>query len=122
MQFRGILPVLKVTDFETSLGFYQDVLGFSMAWRSFEEGVHSAGLKLGETAVMLTNGEHVGPGKPCFTGTLYFEMTGVREFWERVNGKAPVVWPPSEMEYGTLEFGIHDVDGYTLAFSEQRAS
>ena len=78
-----------------------------------------ASLALGKTVIMLSTGQHLGEGKPGFTGTLYFEMTGVREFWELVHDKAPVAWPLGEMDYGTLEFGVRDPDGYTFAFSEQ---
>jgi hypothetical protein len=30
----------------------------------------------------------------------------------------PTGWPLEAMEYGQQEFGIHDLDGYTLAFAE----
>jgi hypothetical protein len=35
-----------------------------------------------------------------------------------VKGAVTVVWPLDTIDYGTLEFGIRDLDGYTLAFSE----
>ena len=118
MEFHRVMPVLKVTDFETALRFYQEVLGFVVQWRFEDDGGQTAALELGETTIMLSTGEHLGVGKPVFTGTLYVDMTGVREFWERVNNRAPTVWPLEEMDYGTLEFGIRDPDGYVLAFSE----
>ena len=118
MEWRTIMPVLKVSDFETSVKFYQEVLGFTLTWRSQD----TAALESGGAALMLSTGDHLGPGKPTFTGTLYFETPGgVRDLWARLQSKAPVVWPLSEMDYGTLEFGIRDPDGYTLAFSEDRA-
>ncbi len=122
MDFRAIMPVLKVSDFERSLQFYQDVLGFAVTWRAKDDGVETAALDLGSTAIMLSTGLYLGAGKPGFTGTLYIEMgSGVSEYWERIGTKSPVAWPLAQMEYGTLEFGIRDPDGYTLAFSEQRA-
>ena len=45
-------------------------------------------------------------------------MVGVREFFERVKGRAEVVWPLEAMDYGQREFSIRDGDGYTLAFAE----
>jgi uncharacterized glyoxalase superfamily protein PhnB len=45
-------------------------------------------------------------------------MSGVQEFFDRVKGRAEVVWPLEAMEYGQREFGVRDGDGYTLAFAE----
>jgi hypothetical protein len=38
-----------------------------------------------------------------------------------VKDQVEVVWPLEAMSYGTLEFGIHDCNGYTLAFAEERS-
>ena len=121
MPIRAIMPVLKVHDFEGTLRFYEDILGFTSAWRTRDEGGETALLEWGDASVMLSTGQHLGAGKPAFTGTLYFEMTGVPELWERLQSKTTVVWPLSQMDYGTMEFGIRDPEGYTLAFSEDRA-
>jgi hypothetical protein len=67
--------------------------------------------------LLLSTGSHLGD-KPQFTGTLYFQIHGVREYLERVRHKAGVVWPLEATDYGQLEFGIRDCDGYTVAFSE----
>jgi uncharacterized glyoxalase superfamily protein PhnB len=53
------------------------------------------------------------------TGSLYFGGSGVAALYEQVNGRATKVWPLSDMEYGTKEFGIRDPDGYVLAFAEE---
>jgi len=74
----------------------------------------------GAAEIMLSNGTHLG-GTPAFTGTLYFSITGVREYWEKLEARVDVVWPLNQMDYGSLEFGIHDLAGYTLAFSEPSA-
>ena len=74
-------------------------------------------LQAGATALLLSTGPHLGD-RPQFTGTLYFHMAGVQEFFERVKSQAEVVWPLEAMDYGQREFGIRDGDGYTLAFAE----
>jgi hypothetical protein len=53
------------------------------------------------------------------SGTLYFNTEDVRQFYAAVKDSVEIVWPLAVMEYGTVEFGIHDCDGYTLAFAEQ---
>ena len=115
------MPLLKVHDFEGALRFYEDILGFTSAWRTRDEGGETALLEWGDASVMLSTGQYLGVGKPAFTGTLYFEMTDVALLWERLQSQTTVVWPLSTMDCGTMEFGIRDPEGYTLAFSEDRA-
>jgi uncharacterized glyoxalase superfamily protein PhnB len=66
---------------------------------------------------MLSTGSHLG-GRPAFTGTLYFETTGVRTLYARIKDRVEIVWPLDAMDYGSIEFGVRDPDGYMLAFSE----
>lgn len=119
--FKGIMPVLHVTDIDLSIHFYRDLLGFQLVWREANDGegencmLESSGLTL-----MLSTGDHLG-GPPAFTGTLYFATVGVAALWETVKDHAQIVWPLENMSYGTLEFGIRDPDGYMLAFAEERA-
>ncbi len=47
-------------------------------------------------------------------------MTGVQEFFESIKSKVAIIWPLETMEYGQLEFGIRDPDGYTLAFAQEQ--
>ena len=117
--FQKIVPVLRVSDMQKSLDFYTAVLGFSICWRAAHDGSgENAMLQAGATDLLLSTGSHLG-GKPLFTGTLYFHMKGVRDFFERINGTVEIVWPLETMDYGQTEFGIHDCDGYTLAFAEE---
>ncbi len=74
-------------------------------------------LQAGATELLLSTGSHLGD-KPQFTGTLYFHMSGVRDFFEKVRPNAQVVWPLEKMDYGQMEFGLRDCDGYVLAFAE----
>jgi catechol 2,3-dioxygenase-like lactoylglutathione lyase family enzyme len=117
-EFKKIVPVLKVSDMQKSVGFYTGVLGFSVVWRAANDGGgENCMVQAGITDLLLSTGSHLGD-KPQFTGTLYFHMEGVEEFFERVRNKAEVVWPLETMDYGQREFGIRDSDGYTLAFAE----
>jgi catechol 2,3-dioxygenase-like lactoylglutathione lyase family enzyme len=119
IRMRSVMPVLRVSNLERALRFYQGLLGFRLAWRAGNDGGgENCMLESGDVALMLSTGSHLG-GTPRLTGTLYFNMTRVRELYEALKDRAEIAWPPSEMEYGTLEFGIHDPDGYTLAFAEE---
>jgi uncharacterized glyoxalase superfamily protein PhnB len=117
-QFLRVVPVLKVADMQRAVDFYTSVLGFQVGWRAANDGEgENCMLQAGTTDVLLSTGSHLG-GEPHFTGTLYFNMEGVREFFERIKDRVEIVWPLETMDYGQTEFGIHDRDGYTLAFAE----
>ena len=119
--FHKIVPVLKVTDLERALAFYTAVLGFVVRWENTNDGGGAnAMLDAGEANVLLSTGSHLGD-TPAFTGTLYFNMTGVQEFFEQIKERVEIVWPLENMEYGQKEFGIRDSDGYLLAFAEELA-
>jgi catechol 2,3-dioxygenase-like lactoylglutathione lyase family enzyme len=116
--FKKIVPVLKVSDLDRSVGFYAGVLGFTVMWRAPNEGGgENCMLQAGATSILLSTGAHLG-GSPLFTGSLYFDMEGVQGYFDRIKSKVEIVWPLEKMDYGQIEFGIRDSDGYTLAFAE----
>ena len=117
-KFQQIVPVLRVSDMQRSVAFYTGVLDFTVAWQAANDGGgENCMLQGGAANLLLSTGSHLG-NKPHFTGTLYFHMAGVREFFEKVKHRAEIVWPLETMDYGQTEFGIKDCDGYTLAFAE----
>jgi catechol 2,3-dioxygenase-like lactoylglutathione lyase family enzyme len=119
VMFQKIVPILKVSDMQKATDFYTGVLGFTVAWRKPNDGGgENCMLQAGAADLLLSTGSHLGD-KPQFTGTLYFDMTGVQEFFERIKQQVEVVWPLEMMDYGQEEFGIRDLDGYTLAFAEK---
>jgi catechol 2,3-dioxygenase-like lactoylglutathione lyase family enzyme len=98
--FKRIVPMLKLSDMQKSVGFYTGVLGFSVAWPAANDGGGlNSMLQAGATALLLSTGSQLG-GRPWFTGTLYFHTAGVQEFFEWVKGRAEVVWPLEAMDHG----------------------
>jgi catechol 2,3-dioxygenase-like lactoylglutathione lyase family enzyme len=117
-EFQKIVPVLKVADLQRAVDFYTGVLGFTVAWRNANDGGgDNCMLQAGAADLLLSTGAQLGD-KPQFTGTLYFHMTGLEEFFERMKKQVEIVWPLEAMDYGQKEFGIRDGDGYTFAFAE----
>jgi uncharacterized glyoxalase superfamily protein PhnB len=117
-RLKKTIPVLKVTDLQQSIDYYTVTFGFKLRWRSPNDGGgENCMLEMGDVCLMLSTGSHLG-GKPEFTGTIYFDMEGVEEFYEQVKDRVELVWPLEVMDYGTKEFGVRDCNGYTLAFSE----
>ena len=110
---REVMPLLLVNDLEETLCFYTEVLGFQLCWKDGD----TASVEQGHARLMFSTGENLGC-EPSLSGTLYFYPEDVRSTWERVSSKAAVEWPLQKMDYGTVEFGIRDPNGYILAFAE----
>ncbi len=120
VRLKSVMPVLRVSDLDKALHFYRGLLGFGLVWRADNDGDgENCMLESGDVALMLSTGSHLGD-TPRLTGTLYFNMMGVSELYEALKDRVEIAWPLSEMDYGTLEFGIHDPEGYTLAFAQER--
>jgi catechol 2,3-dioxygenase-like lactoylglutathione lyase family enzyme len=76
--FKRIVPVLKVSDMQKSVAFYTGVLGFSVAWRAANDGGGENCMVRADAAdLLLSTGSHLGD-RPHFTGTLYFNLSGVQ--------------------------------------------
>jgi catechol 2,3-dioxygenase-like lactoylglutathione lyase family enzyme len=117
-QLRKTVPVLRVIDLSRSADFYTRILGFELQWRTPDDGDgEMAMLAAGDVALLLSTGSHLGD-IPRFTGTLYFDMQGMTEFYEQIKDQVELIWPLEKMDYGQTEFGLRDPDGYTLAFAE----
>ena len=116
----GIMPALRVADMQKAVEWYTDRLGFELCWRKpGDGGGENSMLRAGAVTMMLSTGQHLGE-KPALTGTLYFNVADVGNLYDSVKDKVDLVWPLETMEYGTVEFGVRDCDGYVLAFAEQR--
>src|SRR5947209_735616 len=99
-EIEKVVPVLKVSDMRKSVAFSTGVLGFTVGWRTANDGGgENCMLLAGAASLLLSTGSHLGD-RPQFTGTLYFHMSGVQEFFERVRHKAEIVSPLESMEYG----------------------
>lgn len=116
--FQQIVPVLKVSDMQRAVDFYTGVLGFKICWRAANDGGgENCMIEAGDATLLLSTGSHLGD-KPQFSGTFYFNMVGVQDFFDQIKQQAEIVWPLEKMDYGQTEFAIRDRDGYTLAFAE----
>jgi catechol 2,3-dioxygenase-like lactoylglutathione lyase family enzyme len=106
------------SDMDRAVAFYTGTLGFALVWRQANDGGgENCMLAAGPAEILLSTGSHLGD-KPAFTGTLYFNMEHVSEFYERIKDMVEIVWSLEKMDYGQTEFGIRDRDGYMLAFAE----
>lgn len=54
-----------------------------------------------------------------FSGTLYFTVPDVDQYFASLPDTVEVAWPVQDMAYGSREFGVIDCNGYHLAFQQQ---
>ena len=111
----SITPLLKCADLEATKAFYATVLGFEVC--DSAEATCTVQLAGG---TMIFTAQDLWPGAPACTGTIYFSVPNVDEYYSSVRDRATVRWPLENMPYGTREFAVADCNGYTLGFAEHR--
>jgi lactoylglutathione lyase len=125
--FASVTPNLIVRDIDRSTAFYRDVLGFGV-----KQTVPDAApfvfvwLERDGVPVFLNDpkaAEHDYPGastRPAGgTATLFFIVSGVDAFHERVKAQTRIVMPIKTQFYGMREFAVEDPDGHILTFAER---
>ncbi|WP_404349240.1 VOC family protein [Sutcliffiella horikoshii] len=99
---------LEVTNMERSIGWYTEVLGFSVRWHDVENGY--AAIEMGETPLTLVRAEKVTPGTHCllnfYSADIYVAHMKLAERGVSVD---------DVIDYGAvLSFEFKDPDGHTL--------
>ncbi|MFI5174256.1 MAG: VOC family protein [Terriglobia bacterium] len=116
--FTRITPRLPVKDFQRSLAFYRDTLGFRVNLLWPEDAP--------TFAILDREGVSVGvfvptPEYPVQIGyaELYLETTKVQSLHAVLKGRLPIEWGPEVYSYGRREFAVRDPDGYLIIFTEE---
>ena len=129
----ALVPELAVTDCAASLGFYRDILGFTVRYQRPEEGF--AYLALGEAELML---DEIGKGhtfddgqppaaRPFGRGLdLRIRVAAIAPLLAGLRRhRIPLLLEPEERWYrrdatalGQRQFVVADRDGYLLRFCE----
>ena len=128
---KGLVPEFWCSDFEASLRFYTQVLGFAVTQRRASD--RHAYLERGDAQLMIAHWQQDGTWepapleKPYGRGVNFFILVeDVRALYGRVlsAGLDPFVklhttwyWRTDRMDERT-EFGLLDPDGYLLRFSQ----
>ena len=107
--------LMKCNDIEETKSFYSEVLRFEVS--DTAEGTCSV-QKAGGTMIFST-GDNLGDS-PGMSGTVYFFVPQVDEYFEAIRDNVDVQWPLQDMSYGTREFGIKDCNGYNIAFAQNQ--
>lgn len=106
---------LHPKDFIVGKNFYQDILQFPIVheWDNGEKD-RGAMFDVGGTVLELITAKH---GYRLPQGTdIALEVPDVHGLWEKLNGKAPVIFPPRDNALGDTSFRIADPDGFEITF------
>ena len=106
VEFQGVTPILRVADFDASVAYYVDVLGFALDWQDGRFG----SVTRGDVSLMLCEGSQGQAGTWMYIGVsdadaLHEEL---RERGARIRN------PPTNYPWGSRELHVFDLDGHVL--------
>ena len=110
----SIQLLLKCHDVETTKSFYDEILDFNVS----DSENNTCTVEKDGGRILFTS-EELWSGSPKCTGTIYFFIENVDEYYASIKYKAIITWPLETMSYGTREFGVKDYDEYILAFAQR---
>jgi len=113
----SVRPMFYTADFEGTLAFYTDVLGFKLEVQLDENGWADLSRDTIEVMIAKPN-EHMPFYKAMFTGSIYFNVEDVDALWAELKDKTNVCYPIETFDYGMREFAIFDNNGYLLQFGQ----
>ena len=112
---------IRPADFEASLAFYRDVLGWSVTdtWggNGMERG---AALSGGGVKVVLAErrAESTGNGSESNGPDVHLDIHDIDERFRSLPKGTHVVIEPQSTHWGTRWFVVRDPDGHLIAFEE----
>jgi catechol 2,3-dioxygenase-like lactoylglutathione lyase family enzyme len=120
MRITGIVPQLRTTDMASSIRFYTEKLGFSVAFKYQD---FYAGIRAGDQLFHLKLVDEKDPSIPYVDAGehfhLYLETNGVVDFAARLKANGvELVKNVHETPWKTREIVIHDDQGHTLYLGE----
>ena len=129
MNFNGLIPELSVGDFDKSLHFYKQLIGFKVEYERIESKFAFLSLRDSQIMIEQINGNwETGELNYPFGRGINFqiEVENVDELYDRLkNNNYPIKIEMQENWYrankklfGNKEFLVMDPDGYLLRFAQ----
>jgi uncharacterized glyoxalase superfamily protein PhnB len=107
----GVTPILRVADFQASLDYYVNALGFELDWGS--DGFGS--VSRGRASLMLCEGSQGNPGT-----WMWFAVSDSDLLYEELRERgARIRHPPENFPWGSRELHVFDLDGHVLRFGSE---
>lgn len=107
----GVTPILRVADFEASVTYYVDALGFGLEWQVDRFGC----VRRDEVALFLCEGTQGHPGT-----WLYIGVSDADALHQELLGRgARIRHEPRNFPWGSRELHVFDPDGHVLRFGSE---
>ena len=118
-RFNSLEPRIHVADFERSLAFYRDLLGFQVL-ALFPEDAPGFALLARDGVGLQIGGpdarKEPGASSNC---TLYFDVGDALAILEELKGRVTIESGPEVYVYHRREFAFRDPDGHLVIVSEE---
>ena len=138
MKVNKLTPNFEVKDIESTVTFYQSVLGFTlvMAVPSTQDAMDESFISDKDYVYALVKKDGVelmfqrtdsfkqdvtlARGLPIGASvSFYMEVNGLDDFFVSIKDKVDVFTAPEMAWYGMREFYLKDINGYILGFAEK---
>lgn len=120
----SISPNIFVKDMKQTIEFYQN-LGFSVTMTVPEQGEAIwTMMACGNVIFMFQTFDSLGEELPIISRQkggsllLYIQLTGIRNFFDRIKDRVTIIKGLEKTFYGATEFSMEDNNGYLLTFAE----
>jgi catechol 2,3-dioxygenase-like lactoylglutathione lyase family enzyme len=111
-----LFPVFAVTDLDAALAFYQDKLGFTVAWK-WGNPITRAGVALDGVEIQL---DCAGAGAPPGPSVVYCHKADVEHYYAQCKGRGvDFVLDLGRRPWGMIDFRVIDPDGNRLGFGAE---
>ncbi|MGH7474960.1 MAG: glyoxalase superfamily protein [Longimicrobiales bacterium] len=111
VQFGGVTPILRVSDFDRSVAYYVDALGFSLVWQDGRFGC----VTRGQTCLMLSEGS-----QGCSSTWVWVGVSDADALHDELRARgATIRHPPTNYPWGSREVHVFDPDGHVLRFGSE---
>ena len=104
--FKNATPILRVADFDASVAYYVDILGFTLSWSTGDFG----SVERGDASLMLCEGSQGHAGTWVYIGVS--DADALHE--ELVARGAKIRHAPTNFPWGSRELHVFDLDGHVL--------
>jgi catechol 2,3-dioxygenase-like lactoylglutathione lyase family enzyme len=118
-RFNSLEPRLHIADFNRSVAFYRDVLGFVVETTFPDEEPSFALLSRDGVGLQIGGIDAKKSAGDSPTCTLYFDVRDALAVHEELKGKAKIEWGPEVYFYHRREFAFRDPDGHLIIVSEE---
>jgi uncharacterized glyoxalase superfamily protein PhnB len=126
MKLQHLAPILWTKDFEKTISFYVNILGFTCR----SNFPNFASLQRDNVEIMIVlpveepedrkdpNDKQEFFPKAILTGSIYITIDDVDELWTKIKDSVTVLTPLENREYLMRDFSITDNNGYELVFGQ----